>query len=603
MLPFLEVEHLPSSSSFYLAIIQPLGLRYFSTEDGHFPSIVYGDSLRTTPIFQIRQVVSSRDRPLRTSHIVLSAPSAAAADEAYEFALRANPDSRDTHPRHIADSYAAAASGASSRRTRTSGGGTRVFITDFVGNMMEIVYQPPPDYPSHYSGSTIRHTRSTSEEACRILEWNYDVASSALPCPAGPSSVSTASVRTPSRRSHAARYLEDDDQPQPGIRRSVTTAGSSVYEPATSARENSNGLSAGAVVGTLLGVAAGAALGGAFTYNMVKSDKSRSSRLQEYDVPPFPRRSTFPEKYDGYSSSDRKSRYADVERGVEKLRRYQSDYPPAPASDYRRPPPEYIARYSSHVDSPPPPRSRSRAADDDIVVNDDSRGRHPSSRSSRAPSAAARPRSESATHREPFAAGVENNPWAADYHRGSSYVSSRSSTRPRDHHPPIVQRSYTYDTPVDRESYVSARSRRSNSTVRGGPSPEPYTTSSNTRPGSNSRVTTTTTTRKTYKVGSSGGGSSPRSYISYGNSRLPSYVSARDIPLPDSRAPTYISARDVLLPASKPATYVSARHVPLPESRVGTGKWEDEDDGEEDDADSIAPSDSISCVGSRGRGR
>ncbi|KAK4099958.1 hypothetical protein N658DRAFT_428924 [Parathielavia hyrcaniae] len=616
MLPFLEVEHLPASSSFYSAIIQPLGLRYFSTEDGHFPSIVYGDSSRTAPIFQIRQVVSSRDRPLRTSHIVLSASSAAAADEAYEFALRANPDSRDTHhPRHIAESHAAAAaSGASARRTTTSGGGTRVLITDFVGNMMEIVYQPPPDYPSHYNGSTVRHTRSTSEEACRILDWNYDVAGrTALPGLAGPSSASTASVHTASRRSQAARYPDDDDddgQPHPNVRRSVTTAGSSVYEPATSARENSNGLSAGAVVGTLLGVAAGAAaLGGVFTYNMAKNDRSRSSRLQEYDAPPsFSRRSTYPEKYDGYPS-DRKSRYPDVEQGVEKLRRHHSDYPGAPTSDYRRPPPEYIARYSSQADSPPPPpppprrRSRSREADDHVVVYEDSRGRHSSSRSSRAPSAVSRPRSESATHREPYGGLVENNPWATDYHRGGgSYASSRSSTRHRDHHPPIVQRSYTYDTTPDRESYVSARSYRSNSTVRGAAAPpppaplDPYMTSSSSRPGGggSSRVTTTTTTRKTYKVGNS-----PRSYI-----RAPSYISARDLPLPDSRAPTYISARDVPLPASRPGTYVSARHVPLPESRVG-GTWEEDggDGYDDDDADSVAPSDSISCVGSRGRGR
>jgi hypothetical protein len=594
MLPFLEVEHLPSSSSFYSAVIQPLGLRYFSTEDGHFPSIIYGDSSRTTPIFQIRQVVSSRDRPLRISRIVLSAPSAAAADDAYEFALRANPDSRDTHPRHIADSYAAA-SGASARRTGTSGGGIRVLITDFVGNMMEIVYQPPPEYPSHYTGSTIRQTRSTDEEACRILHWNYDVASSSVPSSAGPSSASTPSARTASRRSQARYPEDDDDLPHPGIRRSVTT-GSSVYEPATSARENSNGLSAGAVVGTLLGVAAGAALGGAFTYNMVKSDRICSSR-HEYDMPSISRRSTFPEKYDGYS--DRKSRYVDVDRAADKVRYQSIDYPPA--SEYRRPPPEYIARYTQ-VDSP-----RSREVDD---LYDDSRGRHPSSRSR---ASSARPRSESATHREPYA-GVD-----ADY-RGS-YVSSRSSR-----HPPIVQRSYTYDTP-DRESYVSARSHRSNSTVRA-PAPDPYAVpthmSSHSRSGSRVRTTTTTTTT-TYKVGGS-----PRSYSREGSyvsarhvplpesrahsyisardiplpdSRAPSYISARDIPLPDSRAPTYISARDVPLPASRPATYVSARHVPLPGSHVGSShaRWEEDDD--DDDADSIAPSDSISCVGSRRSGR
>jgi hypothetical protein len=218
--------------------------------------------------------------------------------------------------------------------------------------MMEIVFQPPPEYPSQYDGSTVRYTRSTSEEAGRILYWNYDVASSSVSSPAGPSPASDPTARTVARRSQTTYPEDDDDHSHPGIRRSVT-AGSSVYEPAASARENSNGLSAGAVVGTLLGVAAGAAaLGGAFTY-MTKGDKSRSSR-QEYDMPHFSRRSTYPEKHEGYS--DRKPRYVDSDRGVDKVR-YQNDYPPPPP-DYRRPPPEYITRYSQ-ADSP-----RSREADD-----------------------------------------------------------------------------------------------------------------------------------------------------------------------------------------------------------------------------------------------
>ncbi|KAK3301466.1 uncharacterized protein B0H64DRAFT_39328 [Chaetomium fimeti] len=585
MLPFLEVDHLPSSSSFYSAVIRPLGLRYLSTEDGHFPSITYGNASRTAPIFQIRQVISSRDRPLRTSRIALSAPSAAAADSSYEFALRANPDARDTQPRHPGESYAAGG-GASAQRRDTSGGGTRVLITDFVGNMMEIVYQPPPNYPSQYNGSTVRHTKSTSDEASRILGWNYDVASSSVASPAGPSSTSGASVRTVSRRSYA-QYPDDDDddddQPHPGIRRSVT-AGSSVYEPAASARENSNGLSAGAVVGTLLGVAAGAA----FTYNIVKSDKPRDAR-HDYDMPSFSRRSTFPEKYDGYS--DREPRYVEVERAVDKVR-----YPPT--SDYRRPPPEYIARYSQ-ADAP-----RSREVDD---AYDDSRGRHPSSRPR---TSSARPRSESASYRDPYS-GAE-----AEYH---SYASSKGSR-----HPPIVHRSYTYDTP-DRDSYVSAKSQRSNSTVRGVPS-DPYgapaQVSSHSRSGS--RVTTTT---MTYKMAgrprsySRGDSYSSARHVPLPDSRSPTYISTRDLPLPDSRPPAYLSPRDMPypdsrapaypsahdgpLPSSRPPTYVSARHIPLPESYAGShSKWEgDDDDDDDDDADSIAPSDSISCVGSRRSGR
>jgi hypothetical protein len=588
MLPFLEVDHLPTSSSFYSAVIHPLGLRYLSTEDGHFPSITYGNASRATPIFQIRQVISSRDRPLRTSRIALSAPSAAAADSSYELARRANPDARDAQPRHPGESYGAG-SGAFAQRRDTNGGGIRVLITDFVGNMLEIVYQPPPDYPSQYNGSTVRYTKSTSDEASRILGWNYDVASSSVTSPAGPSSTSGASTRTATRRSYA-QYPEEDDQPHPAIRRSVT-AGSSVYEPAASARENSNGLSAGAVVGTLLGVAAaGAALGGAYTY-MTKGDKPRDSQHSQHDsdMPHFSRRSTFPEKYDGYS--DRESRYIEVERAVDKAR-----YPPTP--DYRRPPPAYIARYSQ-ADAP-----RSREVDD---MYDDSRGRHPSSRPR---TSSTRPRSESASYRDPYT-GAE-----AEYR---SYAVSKGSR-----HPPVVQRSYTYDTP-ERDSYVSARSHRSDSTIRGA-LPDPYGAPAHvtTQSRSGSRVTTTT---MTYKIPArprsysrEGSYSSARhvplpesrapSYLSprdipLSDSRAPAYLSTRDMPFPDNRGPAYASARDAPPPTSRQAAYGSSHHIPLPESHGG--RWEgddyDDDDDDEGDADSIAPSDSISCVGTRRSGR
>lgn len=552
-LPFLEVEHLPSSSSFYSAVLQPLGLRYLGSERGHFPVSTYGNSSRD-PILELHQVVASRDRPLKRSRIVLSAPSAVATDDAYEFALRANPDLRDEYLRHPNEAYPAAG-GVTAQRRVSSSGGIHVVIIDFDGNIMEIVYQPPSQYPSHYNGSTVRQTRSTSEEASRILTWNFDVAGSSLPSPVGPGTAFSGPARAAPR--HSSGYPDDDDDEdpqQPGLRRSLTTSNSN-YEPTASARENSTGLSAGAVVGTLLGVAAAGAAA-LTTYNMVKSD--RRSPYQEYDSPPsFSRRSTS-DRYDPYL--DRKSRYADLDYPSDKAR-YSEDYPTT--SDYRRPPPDYIARYS-HVDS-----SRSRQIDDDVY--NDSRGRHLSSRSR---SSATRPRSEAANDREPYSMGeTEQRVW--------------SSSKPA-RHPPVVQRSYTFDTP-DRETYSSSRTPKSNSTLRALPA-DPYLSPSHSisQPRSGSRVTTTT-----YKVTGA-----PRMY-----GREDSYSSSRYAPLPESRAPayfsprdTYTSPRDVALPPSRSTSYYSSRQLPL--SRSGSGRWEHEED-DDDDADSIAPSDSISCVGSR----
>ncbi|KAL2114981.1 hypothetical protein VTJ04DRAFT_10644 [Mycothermus thermophilus] len=583
MPPFLEVDHLPSSTSFYSAILQPLGLRYFSKEgSGPFPSVTFAD-LTNTPFLQLRQVISSRERPLRRSHLALSAPSADAAEDAYQFAKQAV-------LRHPSDPYAYPSGVASARRIEASSGGTRVLITDFVGNMLEIVYQPPPEYPPHYTGSTVRYTRSTSEEATRILTWNYDVATSSLP---SPSSASEASVRTPTRRSYAPAPAYDDDYdeddaPRPSFRRSVTT-GTSSYAPAKSARENSNGLSAGAVVGTLLGVGAAAAMGAYAYNNMTKRDKGgRSYRGDDYDPPSFSRRSTYPEKYvDGYS--DRKGRYVEVERTIERPRypdEDDDDYYPT-SSDYRRPPPEYIARYSEA-----PPRNR----DLEDVYEVDLRGRRHASTRSRPSSG--RTRSESTPYRDPY-------PGAEVVEHRTSY-SSRSAR-----HPPIVQRAYTYDTP-DRDSYVSARSHRSSSTLRGAPAPppppvlDPYDSPSHHHSRSGSRVITTTT----YKLTPTG---AREAY-----SREGSYVSARHVPLPESRSPSYISAghererhrerereRELVYETVRAPSYgrsasYSTRHVPLPPSRVEEDEWEEEeDDGLPGDDDSIAPSDSISCVGAK----
>ncbi|KAK5653594.1 hypothetical protein OQA88_8856 [Cercophora sp. LCS_1] len=570
VLPFLEVSHLPSSSSFFSAIVQPLGLRYLSTERGHFPSITYGDGLGA--VFQLRQVAASRDRPLKISHLALSAPSPEAADDAYDCAVRASPDdTRDLHHARSSFDYSSA-SGASATRTLGGGGKVRINITDFDGNTMAVVYRPPPQYGDHYGGSTVRATQSTPKEASRILDWNYDVVSSELPPPSSRTDVSS---RSAARRPYEASSRVADE-PYSSLRRSMTE-GATPYEP-TSPRQTSSGFNTGTVVGALLGVAAGAALGGALTYSKYKTDRSRAPR-QDYDAAPptFTRRSTFPDPY-----PDRKERYVDPNREMSKMR-YPEEY--APISEHRGPP-EYIARYSQarshsrdlddHYSKAP---SRSRDLDDyyskassrsrdaeDHYSKAGSRSRDFDDRYSKAPSrsrdyddyedvrgrhsvprsrASARARSATASHRETL---------LIDDREHRSQAGSRSSR-----HPPIVQRSYTAYEPQERDSYVSARSHRSSSTLRGGPPQAGESTQMVSRSRSGSRMTTTTV-----KVGGNGG----------------------------SRAPTYVSARGVPLPASRANTYISAREVPLPSSHGG---WD------EDDTGSVVPEDSISCVGIEGR--
>ncbi|KAK3375956.1 hypothetical protein B0T24DRAFT_526584 [Lasiosphaeria ovina] len=509
MLPSLEVGHLPSSSSFYAAIVQPLGLRYLSTEDGPLPSINYGTSLREPPVFRIRQVAASSEQPLRLSRITLSAPSADSADDAFAFAARANPDTREPSLRHPFEARA----GPSARRSIGPGGETRVKITDFDGNTMEIVYRPPVNYPSHYAGSTLRATNSTKEEASRILHWNYDVASSV-----GPDSALSDAPRSGSRRVRAS-YPEDE--PYPALRRSFT-ADSPVYESSASPRENSHGLSAGAVVGTLLGAAAGAA----FTYGMVRNARSRAPR-QEFDVPSFSRHATFPDQY-----PERRGQFVEAERVANGTREYASRV------EYRAPP-EFITRYSQ----------AGRPSKDGVAdyMYDGTRSRHSSLRSR----TYLRPRSEAATNRQPLIL-------AETEHR--SYLSPSRSSK---HHPPIVQRSYTYDTP-ERESYVSARSHRSSSTIRAPPPAEPApVTPSHTVTRSRSRTAGSRATTTTFLVGGD---------------------------QPNTQA------------FGRAGSYLSPWHYPLPPSGVGSSnaRYDDGEDGD-DDTGSIGPDDSISCIGSSRR--
>lgn len=474
MLPYLEVGHLPSSSSFYSAVVQPLGLRYLSAEDGHFPCITFGDARARRALFEIRQITAGRERPIVPSHITVSAPSAEAAEDSYTSAVRANPpEPRDSSRRRPSVSWPAPSS-TSATRTLGGGGRLRIRIVDFDGNTMDIVYRPPSDYPPSYGGSTVRRTQSTNKEASRILDWNYDVASSDLRSVISTGSRSgTSSTRTASRRPYDGAAA--DKEPYHTLRRSVTD-NASLYDPTPSPRLNSSGgMSATTIAGALLGAAA---LGSALTYGIVKSDRSHAPR-QEFDSPPsFSRRSTFP---DPYPDQRKGSRYVEVERAVEKVRYPDSEY--STIAPGRRSPPEYVAHYS-------------RGSRDDA----EPRGRRAESQSR---SSSSRRRSEAASYRQPLLLHD------APEHR------SQASGGSRHQHPPIVKRSYTYELPA--ESWAGS-SVRSQSTARPAPSPQVVS-----RSRSGSRMTTAT-----IKV--AGGGGGPRG-LSRANT---SYVSARDIGLPVS---------------------------------------------------------------------
>ncbi|KAI0121631.1 hypothetical protein BJ170DRAFT_599801 [Xylariales sp. AK1849] len=549
MLPYVDVSHLPSSASFYSAITHPLGLRYISANPA---SIVYGtdsptDPSTTTPVFEVRNTGNGAD-PLKHSRLVLSASSSSVVSDFYAAALRANPDlpligGADTHFLRPAG-------------PDPSCGESRARITDLEGNIMEVVYLPPQDHPSRFPGSNVRRTHSTTDEASRILDWDFDVAASSpsRSIVAGSRAVG-GSATTLARR--PAPGVDAEVSPYV-LRRSVTT---STIETSPTPRQNSSGLGTGAIVGTVLGaVAAGAAIGGALTYMSMKNQRERAPR-QEFDVPGFQRRSTFPDPY-----PDHKPRYVEVERTVEKIH-YPEEYPPAKSRHY--PPPSYVARYSQVG-------SRSR----EVEELDDRSSRHSSRHST---SGKTRTRSEAGSARRPMMiADTEYRSTAGSKYTAApaprmlmeaehrSHAASRLSSNllpeadywshaPSKH---SIPRSIRHHDP-EVETYVSARSKKSERSERSESTVKPA------RP--------------------------PVAYEEMViRSRAPSKAPSK-VPSRHSAAQSATTMK-MMTPMSRAQSYASARMVALPESHIGSSHadWED-------DNDSIAPSDSISCVGSRSR--
>lgn len=568
MLPFLQVGHLPSASSFYSAVTQPLGLRFISASAASSPpSVTYGTAtFPPVPVFEVRQATEAPGQPFRRSHVVFAAPSSEAVREFAACGQRAKEGSTSLSLRQSLGPDDFRGGGGSSGELPPGPGSydsgeTSAKITDFDGNIMDVVYVPPQDYSSRYSGSTLRKTQSTHDEVSRILHWNYDIAST----DAAPSPSPAPEARRPGR-------FPDDDSYAPILRRSVTTTSITSLEPATPAAPLTPLTPGLSVVGTLLGVAAGAAIGAGITYGVMSKDR-------EFEAPMFQRRSTEP-------YPDRYGRYPDAASRSVKQLEYPDQYT---AVADRRPPPTVMTRYTQAT----VPRS-SREVDDD----DDGRSRHSSRYRPSNGGGSVRTHSEVTTTRKPLLlTDVEHRSYVSTGSRHSaktseieemmdqgSYTSSRrsSGSKPKSYYStttvtatPPMRRSSTFDT-ADRESYVSARSHRTASTVRGPPAPSAQTVLS-LRPASKpaSRVTTTTTVKVP-----------PRSSVS----RSQSYMSTPRDPPPQSRTATRVSTR-----APSGTSRISARNLGLPASGAGSSHA----DWDEDDGDSIAPSDSISCVGSR----
>ncbi|KAF4992055.1 hypothetical protein FGRMN_7406 [Fusarium graminum] len=521
-LPFVEVSHLASSSSFYSSTLQRIGLRFLSESrepNSSIGIITYGISPGATkaggkhdqksgvPVLQIREV-SRPFEPVKLSTLVFAVPSPDIVVDFHDAALTANPwlslqtDGDPIYP------------GGPSPRPRLGieGGETarRATVRDLDGNTIQVVYRQPTS-PRDYYG--------------RIIDWTYDGATATQTAHTSHSTHITRTTHT----THTRNRSLSQPQLEPASARSSSSSinGQSPFQPRQSPAKhgpntvtaaemaqratrvenedepvsvsprqssNNNGLSTTTVVGAILGVAAaGAALTYGFASHAAK-ERERKPR-QDYEAPSLPRRSTFPEKaptIHKLHSDERRTVYGDqpprasqyppkalpyrghggfappemYPEGYPFQQHMQNDYAPRKMSHHESYPPRnlgYIEDDSSE-DSPdePPPRRPMQYLTQAPYDENNPWASDPRARSrSRTRSVAkSAARSVAAKSAAPSAAPSTRTVTKSTA-RSVAHSRARSRSRPRDDEYDTTRsrRSSRHPPPEDAYDYVETRSR------------------------------------------------------------------------------------------------------------------------------------------------
>ncbi|KAL4940110.1 hypothetical protein BDV06DRAFT_25883 [Aspergillus oleicola] len=234
----LTVSHLPTSTSFFLSCLQPLGYKFIGRHDDY---IGFGQNSNEPADFWITE--QKPGFPAGAAHIAFPAPTKDAVNSFFICALKAGgklhgePKIRDAH-----SGYFSAA------------------VMDMDGNSIEAVYRPESDTKSS-SGSTVAKSVA-SKPALAMIE-NGSV-------------VSKASTIKSNAKSHTSKAITTVDRGAPSERngsvvssREIQQAPPQPYVVHTHTTQNTDdGKTAKTIVGTLIGAAAGAAI----AYAMSKSD-------------------------------------------------------------------------------------------------------------------------------------------------------------------------------------------------------------------------------------------------------------------------------------------------------------------------------------------
>ncbi|KAL4930221.1 VOC family protein [Aspergillus undulatus] len=234
----LTVSHLPTSTSFFLSCLQPLGYKFIGRHDDY---IGFGQNSNEPADFWITE--QKPGFPAGAAHVAFPAPSKDAVNSFFICALKAGgklhgePKTRDTH-----SGYFSAA------------------VMDMDGNSIEAVYRPDADTKSS-CGSTV--AKSAFDKPALALLENGSV-------------VSKASTIKSNSKSHASKAITAVNRGAPSERggsvvstREIQQAPPQPYVVHTHTTQTADdGKAAKTIVGTLIGAAAGAAI----AYAISKSD-------------------------------------------------------------------------------------------------------------------------------------------------------------------------------------------------------------------------------------------------------------------------------------------------------------------------------------------
>jgi hypothetical protein len=258
MIPIIEVSHLPSSSSFYAAITQPLGIQYLCAGTSSPTQLHFGIPAQPSEIlFSLQQ--SPQPRP---STLTISALSSSAVTAFHTLALEANTFQSTNLIQHTPDAAVAK-------------------TTDLDGNVLEARYTRSRRASAGGNGNTsgtVITTASTAKEARRVLDWQREVARSVS---------DSSSTRDLSPERSPPGLAQTDFAPPKLSRAGTFPLATGLYNELTSnlaektKEAQESGISAQTLIGTLLGAAAGAAV----AYAMVKGPEKKEKDERERPKP------------------------------------------------------------------------------------------------------------------------------------------------------------------------------------------------------------------------------------------------------------------------------------------------------------------------------